>query len=698
MKIANVLTPRSDAPSERDVRADYVQKRPKSAQEAERTEHSVAASRDRRVRERDDDNDRLEGVSRRKARAQFSAMLAALEGHVRNVPTDPLTEETPANEALLDRLLDGSLGEMAHTDPPTDPSLTEVDMAAVHAADQLQYGLRRDASTRINVSTAGDIAIDEAARANTIGSTQGGGVPRGAALARINEVLGRIVARRGTTVEELKARGENEAADARVALDALLLQAGTPAGRELAEASERAAIEASMSALTTASALSAADVTTPVRDPAALAPALQARLDRVIDRMKSEYGHDISVVETVRSQERQDFLYEQGRTRAGAVVTWTHDSAHLSGDAVDVLVDGSWTNAAGFGRLQRIAQEEGLRTLGVRDPGHLELPREARRNAINGGVTPKALTDGATQPRITHATLQPTSAQGGVARVAGVAQAASIARVADTGGSRRFEGAYGPSSNGAHPATATTVAAASIVSGQALSHDASGDAGAHDASTNDRRSSPSAPPPASGSTSPAFGTLHTSTVIAAPSDSTSTVPSAGVLAAERVSDLQQLRDNAPAGSVSRMTLTVDTPDGGTDQITIDLRGATVDTQITTDAASADRLRMRTAELQDALGRHGLESDSVRISASGRADSSDAARVVAGERDGVRLNAAQQGASGDGATNQGQRERAANAREWDKPESSRQSRDEQRESSKRGAGQPGQRDAHNRSEP
>ncbi|MFN5582664.1 MAG: hypothetical protein ACK5BA_09175, partial [Gemmatimonas sp.] len=71
-------------------------------------------------------------------------------------------------------------------------------------------------------------------------------------------------------------------------------------------------------------------------------------------------------METTRSQERQDWLFEQGRTRGGPVVTWTRDSAHTRGAAVDVMIDSTWDNPAGYARLQRIAREEGLRTLGMR--------------------------------------------------------------------------------------------------------------------------------------------------------------------------------------------------------------------------------------------------------------------------------------------------------------------------------------------
>jgi hypothetical protein len=160
---------------------------------------------------------------------------------------------------------------------------------------------------------------------------------------------------------------------------------------------------------------------------------------------------------------------------------------------------------------------------------------------------------------------------------------------------------------------------------------------------------------------------------------------AGADATQRATDVQDLRESTP-GSISRLTLSVDGVDGGDDRITIDLRGRTVGTQITTDAATADGLRARTGELQDALSRHGLESDRVQISNAGkssatRGDAGDAVRTPSMERDALRMQGAQQGNGGEGAAGNGQRERSAAGREWDKQESAR---DEARENARENA--------------
>ena len=87
----------------------------------------------------------------------------------------------------------------------------------------------------------------------------------------------------------------------------------------------------------------------------------------------------------------------------------------------------------------------------------------------------------------------------------------------------------------------------------------------------------------------------------------------GAAQASRVAELQDQREAAPAAPLSRMTLAVEGAQGGEDRITVDLRGTAVDAHIATDAISAERLRQRAVELQDALGRHGLDAELLRVS-------------------------------------------------------------------------------------
>ncbi len=649
----------------------------------------------------DHDNATVAGTPRASAHAGFSALLALLAGAGTHVQVD-LTRQRPAEGiSLLDTLLDGSALDADATGdsgPSPESQLPALATSSQRVVETLRYGILNDRG-------AGDETTDlDALRVTLNDATNAVAAPspgrdRGE-LSRLNEVISRIVTRRGASIDQLKARGDTEAADVRAALDALLAVAGTSRGQELSGATDLAAVTANAAAAATALVnarfTSTGDVTTPVRTVDALAPELREKLTRVVERMKQEYGHDVDVVETARSQDRQDFLYEQGRTRAGAVVTWTRDSAHTRGEAVDVVVDGAWSNADGLARLQRIAREEGLRTLGIRDPGHLELASAAR--PMSGASINEIRAPGgppATQRIATEAT------QSGIARVAGTAGVAGIARIAVTGGSRGLDRANTSETDRSAtsaPAAATMAAGANgpasdrgLGGGNAFGR---GERDEQGRPLNDGRRLGEARRESPGATElNAFGALHANPASATSQPGNGITPTIAVDAASRVADVQQTRDSAPAGSVSRMTLNVDTADGGQDRITVDLRGASVGTQIHTDAGNAEQLRLRTAELQDALGRHGLESDSVRITSAARGELTDVARLVGSERDGARLTAAQHGSANDGATGQGQRERAANAREWDRHESSRQSRGE-RESARQGAGQRGQRDTPN----
>ena len=49
-------------------------------------------------------------------------------------------------------------------------------------------------------------------------------------------------------------------------------------------------------------------------------------------------GVNIFITEAHRSQERQNYLYAQGRTRPGKVVTWTRNSNHTGAMAWDIAV------------------------------------------------------------------------------------------------------------------------------------------------------------------------------------------------------------------------------------------------------------------------------------------------------------------------------------------------------------------------
>lgn len=77
------------------------------------------------------------------------------------------------------------------------------------------------------------------------------------------------------------------------------------------------------------------------------------RLVRVAELALSKSLVDLTIVEGLRSPERQAELYAKGRTTPGPKVSWTMKSKHLEGKAIDVApleADGSidWNNAVKF--------------------------------------------------------------------------------------------------------------------------------------------------------------------------------------------------------------------------------------------------------------------------------------------------------------------------------------------------------------
>lgn len=76
-------------------------------------------------------------------------------------------------------------------------------------------------------------------------------------------------------------------------------------------------------------------VTTTCRDIDELLPVAQKAI-RLFFQECYKAGIAIFVTETYRSQGRQDYLYAQGRTRPGNIVTWTRNSNHKSRLAWDI--------------------------------------------------------------------------------------------------------------------------------------------------------------------------------------------------------------------------------------------------------------------------------------------------------------------------------------------------------------------------
>lgn len=84
----------------------------------------------------------------------------------------------------------------------------------------------------------------------------------------------------------------------------------------------------------------------------------------------------IFITETYRSQARQNYLYEQGRTRPGQVVTWTRNSNHTSRRAWDIAVapPRNLYDIATLSKVGAIAKRLGIEWGGYWEEGKYDAP------------------------------------------------------------------------------------------------------------------------------------------------------------------------------------------------------------------------------------------------------------------------------------------------------------------------------------
>lgn len=86
-------------------------------------------------------------------------------------------------------------------------------------------------------------------------------------------------------------------------------------------------------------------------------------------------GVNVFITETYRSQARQSYLYEQGRTRPGQVVTWTKNSNHMGRSAWDIAVSppANLYDTATLNKAGAIARKLGI-TWGGDWPNNIDRP------------------------------------------------------------------------------------------------------------------------------------------------------------------------------------------------------------------------------------------------------------------------------------------------------------------------------------
>ena len=374
--------------------------------------------------------------------------------------------------------------------------------------------------------------------------------------------------------------------------------AGKPAFAAAAEARAAAAI---------------APVDSPNADADALNPDFRTRLARVVSRMHDEFGKDVDLVEGYRTQSRQDHLYDQGRVRPGEVVTWTKASKHTLGLAADVTIDGGYTDTAGFQQLAQVAAQEGLRTLGPKDPGHIEMPTRGGAAAW-GGSNP----------------VDAVNIDDNVSRAIGIAMDQSNASGNthdDSDNLNNFNGLL--SRVGRSAATGMPQIQMPMMSGNGMAGNGGGmsgnmfhrdrvDAIKEAAQSGDGAKVADVANVANvASVAQVAQVAHVAApaqplVIGAQMPQTVHVAS-GTDAADKVAKLLDARDAAPAQPLSQVTLNVDNAAGGADKITVQLRAGVVDTAISVgDPNRADKMSLRVGELQHALEQHGLDATAINV--------------------------------------------------------------------------------------
>ncbi|MCM0624527.1 M15 family metallopeptidase [Lysinibacillus sp. OL1_EC] len=117
-------------------------------------------------------------------------------------------------------------------------------------------------------------------------------------------------------------------------------------------------------------------VTTTCRDLSELTAAAQTAC-RLLFQECYKAGIDfVFITETYRSQARQNYLYEQGRTRPGQVVTWTRNSNHTSRRAWDIAVapPRNLYDISTLSKVGAIAKKLGIEWGGYWQAGNYDAP------------------------------------------------------------------------------------------------------------------------------------------------------------------------------------------------------------------------------------------------------------------------------------------------------------------------------------
>ena len=262
--------------------------------------------------------------------------------------------------------------------------------------------------------------------------------------------------------------------------------------------------------------------------------------------------------------------------------------------------------------LQRIANEEGLRTLGAKDPGHLELPSKsaATGQALNDAMSVSDEPADASGPgqisvaRLAKlATIEQVSNAPGTPRVARAATVAKGVTIGDATGHSSDE--HSLISRLGDAVNASRVEDGSANNSQSFNSDRQ---------SSDRNASPYAAMPLRAAPAAPFSVADVATQMVS-------------TASQRAERIMAAQD-APARPLSQIVMSIDAGNGTTDRIHVALRGSTVSATIdAADHRAADAMRMHSDDLVRSLTKDGVEVDSVRVRAAASASSATQVTTV-----------------------------------------------------------------------
>jgi hypothetical protein len=260
---------------------------------------------------------------------------------------------------------------------------------------------------------------------------------------------------------------------------------------------------------------------------------------------------------------------------------------------VDLLLDRGEAGSDAYAALRRLATDEGLRTLGERDPGHLEL-------SVNG---PTAIPDATGDP--------------GVVSIARVAQLAPAARVVEVTIAKPADVALvasvaRPAVSSSVTKPATTASPAPVETSAAVVRSDVNVANQRFGANPEGRGGKNGSERDASAYGLAFGAgKHTTAQFSVPGTTTDL----GSQATQRAAHVIATREDAPARPLSQIVMNVDAGNGTTDRIQLDLRGSSLNATIdAADVHAAHALSARSSELVRALTRDGLNVESLEVRA------------------------------------------------------------------------------------